>query len=268
MIRRALGWVPLVAGILALGGCGGSGSHAATGCSVGSLRGAYIYAQDGFTISGNTASQRTPFAQAGREMFNGDGTMSGAATANFNGTVTRVTYAGTYDVAPDCTGTVTFTDNTSVVSHYDIAVEDGGAEFGFIQTDANIVTAAFERRRTAGSGSCSTATLKGNYVYAGDGFDLAAAGSTDRTPFATAGHEVYGGDGTVSGIDTTSTNGVAAHTTYTASYALDADCAATYTYDADPQTNPYELYVDSSGAEFAYVATGATRVAAGYERRR
>jgi hypothetical protein len=253
--------------LLATAGCSGSNSHAQSGCSVATLRGTYIYAQDGFTIAGDTAAQRTPFAQAGRERFNGDGTMSGVATANFSGTVVRVTYAGTYTVQADCTGAVTFTDGDGVASHYDIAVEDGGAELGFVQTDANVVTAAFERRRTAAQGACSPTTLKGNYVYAGDGFDIPGDGSAQRTPFATAGREVYSGDGAISGIDTTSTNGVAAHTTYTSTYTIGSDCSATYTYDNDP-TNPYELFVDPSGAEFAYVATGEKRVAAGYERRR
>ncbi len=267
MIRYAVGFATLASLLLGGAGCGGSNSEAQSGCSVGTLRGAYIYAQDGFTIAGATADQRAPFAQAGRELFNGDGTMSGIATANFNGAAAHVTYTGTYTVEANCTGAVTFTDNNAVVSHYDIAIEDGGAEFGFVQTDANVVTAAFERRRTASRAACSQATLKGNYIYAGDGFDIPGDGSTQRTPFATAGREVYGGDGTISGIDTTSTNGVTARTTYTSSYAVDADCSATYTYATDP-TNPYELYLDSSGEEFAYVATGAKRVAAGYERRR
>jgi hypothetical protein len=253
--------------LVTLAGCDGDHSEAQSGCSVGTLRGAYIYAQDGFNIAGDLASQRTPFAQAGREIFNGDGTMSGVATANFNGDVVHMTYAGTYTVEPDCTGAVTFSDGDGGMFHYDIAIEDGGAEFGFVQTDANVVTAAFERRRTTSQAPCSLATLKGNYVYAGDGFDLAEPGSTQRTPFATAGREMYGGDGTISGIDTTSTNGVAAHSTYTASYTVNTDCGATYTYDTDP-TNPYELFVDASGAEFAYVATSPKRVAAGYERRR
>jgi hypothetical protein len=267
MVRYTARLAILAGVLLTTAGCDGGHSDAQSGCSVATLRGAYLYAQDGFTIAGETASQRTPFAQAGREIFNGDGTMSGVATANFNGGVVRVTYTGTYTVEADCTGAVTFTDGDGVVSHYDIAIEDGGAEFGFVQTDANVVTAAFERRRTASQGACSLVTLKGNYVYAGDGFDVAGAGSTDRTPFATAGREVYAGNGTLSGIDTTSTNGVAARTTYTATYTVNADCSGTYAYDSDP-TNPYELFVDPSGAEFAYVAAGANRVAAGYERRR
>jgi hypothetical protein len=257
----------LVSLILATAGCDGSNSQAQSGCTVATLRGAYLYALDGFTIGGDMASQRAPFAQAGRELFRGDGTMSGIGTANFNGTLFHLTYAGTYTVEPDCTGTVTFSDNEGVVSHYDIAIEDEGAEFGFVQTDPNIVTAGFERRRTTSEEQCSLATLNGNYVYAGDGFDLAEAGSTQRTPFATAGRETYAGDGTLSGIDTTSTNGVAARTNYTATYTVKSDCSGTYAYDNDPN-NPYELFTDPSGSEFAYVATSSKRVAAGFERRR
>ena len=267
MIRSAAGIATLAGLLLAVAGCDGGNSQAQSGCSIGTLRGAYIYALDGFTIAGEDASQRAPFAQAGREIFNGDGTMSGIGTANFNGEVVRVTYTGTYTVAADCTGAVTFTDGAGVVSHYDIAIEDGGAEFGFIQTDPNVVTAAFERRRTTSPARCSLATLKGDYVYAGDGFDVAGTGSTQRTPFATAGREVYAGDGTLSGIDTTSSNGVIARTTYTSTYTVNADCSGTYAYSSDPD-NPYELFIDPSGAEFAYVATSTRRVAAGYERRR
>src|SRR5215471_13743697 len=106
---RQLARLVTAVSLVLVAGCGGSGSHAQSGCSVATLRGAYIYAQDGFVIAGDTASDRTPFAQAGREIFKGDGTMSGVATENFNGSVSHVTYAGTYTVGPDCTGTVTFT---------------------------------------------------------------------------------------------------------------------------------------------------------------
>ena len=89
MIRSAATLATLASLLLAVAGCDGGNSEAQSGCSVGTLRGAYIYALDGFTIAGEMASQRTPFAQAGREIFNGDGTMSGVGTANFNGTVVR-----------------------------------------------------------------------------------------------------------------------------------------------------------------------------------
>jgi hypothetical protein len=253
--------------LLASSGCSDGSSEAQTGCSVGSLKGAYIYAQDGFNVAGEMASQRTPFAQSGREVFDGNGAMSGVGTGNYNGEVARVSYSGTYTIDADCSGAVTFTDGQGVVSHYDIFLENGGAEFGFVQTDANVVTAAFQRRRASSDKPCSLASLKGNYVYAGDGFVVAGEGSTQRSPFATAGREVYGGDGSISGSDTTSTNGVIERTTYTATYTVNSDCTGTYAYDEDPD-NPYELFLDPSGEEFAYVATAPNRVAAGYERRR
>lgn len=263
-IARLAGFAAL---LVLLAGCDGSTGEAQNGCTLGTLRGNYIYAVDGFLVAGGTASERVPFAQAGREFFYGDGTMSGFGTLNVNGQVTRVAYSGTYTVDGDCTGSVVFTDNEGTVSHYDVAIEDGGAEFGFVQTDDNVVSAAFERRRTSSDDSCSQSTLRGNYVYAGDGFDLPGPGTTQRTPFATAGREVYNGEGGITGIDTTSTNGVIARSTYTASYSMQTDCHASYAYATDP-ANPYELFADPSGAEFAYVATGAKRVAAGYERRR
>jgi hypothetical protein len=117
------------------------------GCAPFMLRGTYAYAQDGFNVAGDTAAQRTPFAQSGKEFFDGNGKMSGVFTASQNGKIVRGTYSGTYTLKSDCTGTVTFTDNMNQTFHYDIFVEVGGAEFSFVQTDAGVVTAAYERRQ-------------------------------------------------------------------------------------------------------------------------
>ncbi|MEO8033275.1 MAG: hypothetical protein ABI837_02510 [Acidobacteriota bacterium] len=116
-------------------------------CKQSSLNGYYIYAQDGFVVSGTEASQRTPFAQAGREYFDGSGHMSGLYTASLNGKITSGKYSGTYVIGADCAGTVTFTDNLNQTYHFDIYSVDGGDEFSFIQTDPGIVSSAFERRR-------------------------------------------------------------------------------------------------------------------------
>ena len=51
---------------------------------------------------------------------------------------------------------------------------------------------------------CSVATLKGTYLFAFEGSTI--EGNT-RGPFATAGFEVYDGQGNVRAIVTTSTNG-------------------------------------------------------------
>src|SRR5712691_1116376 len=138
-------------GLLTLGS--GNPAEADSKCTVAKLKGnyvyaqdgfnIYVYAQDGFNIEGDTAAQRTPFAQSGREVFDGKGNMSGAATGSLNGNIVRSTYAGTYAVNSDCTDTVTFTDNFKQTFHYDIFIKDDGREFVFIQTDAGVVTAAY-----------------------------------------------------------------------------------------------------------------------------
>jgi hypothetical protein len=121
--------------------------HAQEGCTVKTLEGNYIYAQDGFNVEGQTAKHRTPFAQSGKEFFDGAGKMSGVFTASLHGQIVRGNYAGTYTVNADCTGTVTFTDNAGQTFHFDVFIADGGKEFAFIQTDAGVVTAAYERKR-------------------------------------------------------------------------------------------------------------------------
>jgi len=121
----------------------------ATPCTLATLKGSFIYAQDGFIISGTEASQRTPFAQSGREYFDGNGNMSGIYTASMNGKISRGRYAGTYTVGPDCVASIVFTDNLGATFHYDGYLADGGEEFAFVQTDNGVVTSAFERRRAS-----------------------------------------------------------------------------------------------------------------------
>jgi hypothetical protein len=115
-------------------------------CSVATVKGSYLYAQDGITL-GASADKNQPFAQAGREYFDGKGGMSGVYSGNFNGTITRGSYKGTYTMNLNCSGTVTFEDNQKNVYHYDIYATHNGSEFVFVQTDSNSITAAYERRR-------------------------------------------------------------------------------------------------------------------------
>jgi hypothetical protein len=115
-------------------------------CSVATIKGSYLYAQDGIVL-GKLADRNQPFAQAGRERFDGKGGMSGIYSGNFNGVITRGSYKGTYTMNSNCSGTVTFEDNQKNVSHYDIYATQNGNEFVFVQTDSSSITAAYERRR-------------------------------------------------------------------------------------------------------------------------
>jgi hypothetical protein len=78
-------------------------------CSVGMLRGSYLWAFDGYQ---NAGGDLIPTAVMQGLRFNGDGTtLNTFGTVNIGGTIIfDVTGAvGTYTVAPDCTGTLSIT---------------------------------------------------------------------------------------------------------------------------------------------------------------
>lgn len=110
----------------------------AQGCNP-TLRGTYVFAAHGWNISGGTA---VPKAIVEGITFNGDGTLVAPfATVSVNGTITRSAgSAGTYTLAADWTGTITFNPGAS----FDIYVEPGGKEIWMIQTGPAAAPAVFE----------------------------------------------------------------------------------------------------------------------------
>jgi hypothetical protein len=98
-------------------------------CSVGMVKGSYLFATHGWNIVGGVAQ---PKAIVEGIDFNGDGTLvSPFATVSINGTIIRSAGTmGSYTVAADCTGTLTFTGGAV----FDIFVDKGGKQIWMIQT--------------------------------------------------------------------------------------------------------------------------------------
>ena len=96
----------------------------AQGCSVGMLRGLYLWTFEGYSdLGGNLV----PRAVMQGLRFNGDGTtFNPFGTVNVGGTIIiDVTGGvGTYTVAADCTGTLSITDGPS----FNIYVEPGAQQ--------------------------------------------------------------------------------------------------------------------------------------------
>jgi hypothetical protein len=112
-------------------------------CSEATLKGTYLFAQNGVEIKGN---DKRPFAIAGYDVFDGNGEVKGLASANFNGKITRnEPLPGTYSVKANCTGTFTFTNGT----RYDMFIAPDGSKFAFVRTNPEIVSAGFELRGSA-----------------------------------------------------------------------------------------------------------------------
>ena len=112
-------------------------------CSEATLRGTYLFANDGLIVSG---SDRGPFANAGMDVYNGNGHVRSVYTLSVNGRISRfVRVTGTYTVNPDCTGTARYSDGT----RYDQFVAPDGSQIAFVQTNRGAVLAASESRVTA-----------------------------------------------------------------------------------------------------------------------
>lgn len=115
----------------------------AASCSPATLSGTYLFAFSGVDVAGGGAR---PFAVAGYEVYDGTGGMRSVVTTNSAGKLARnIRQPGTYSVATDCTGTVTYADGTI----YDLFIAPDGGNFVFVETNPEKVAAGFEPRATA-----------------------------------------------------------------------------------------------------------------------
>ena len=99
-------------------------------CSVGMLRGSYIWTFEAYSNFGGTLVPTTVMQGL---RFNGDGTtLNTFGTVNIGGTIiVDVTGAvGTYTVAPDCTGTLSITNGPS----FNIYVGPGAQKVWTLET--------------------------------------------------------------------------------------------------------------------------------------
>jgi hypothetical protein len=98
---------------------------------------------------------------------------------------------------------------------------------------------------------CSEATLKGTYLFAGDGV---AIKGDDQLPFSYAGYEVFDGQGKVKQVFTLNINGkkVIRNETISGTYTVEADCTGTATY-ADGSR--YDQFIAPDGSQLTFVQT-------------
>jgi hypothetical protein len=110
-------------------------------CSNATLRGSFGYTGTGTLLDSYVPPPFAgPFAEVGRQTFDGNGNTDATATLSANGNIVKVTIEGTYTVNPDCTGTLTL--NVSPLGatvHADFVIGDDGAELRAIVSDSGVV---------------------------------------------------------------------------------------------------------------------------------
>jgi hypothetical protein len=124
------------------------------GCSNASQQGSFGFSSTG-TLLALPPPSAGPFAEIGRQTFDGNGNTDATATLSANGNIKRVTVQGTYEVNPDCTGSmrlVVFPFNSTV--DLDFVIDDNGAELRAIVTgtgsvESRVYKKQFSRGRNA-----------------------------------------------------------------------------------------------------------------------
>ena len=114
-----------------------AGEH--RGCSNASLQGSFGFTSTG-TILALPPPLAGPFAEIGRQTFDGRGNTEATATLSANGNIVKVTVQGTYVVNPDCTGSMTlYVSPFGITVNADFVIDDDGAELRAIVTDAGAI---------------------------------------------------------------------------------------------------------------------------------
>jgi hypothetical protein len=143
MKRSGLSWViaALITVVLITVKQGYAEQETEGSCTLATLQGLYVFDATGYNI---TPSGPQPKAIVEVLGFKGDGTLTSLATRSVNGVVARgIVGTGSYTVATDCTGTLTFNPQGP---HFDIFIAPTGKEIHMIQTDANTVLAGVTRK--------------------------------------------------------------------------------------------------------------------------
>jgi hypothetical protein len=108
-------------------------------CSVATLQGGY-----GFFVQAIILPAGTPRSILGRFVFDGHGGFTNTLTFNNDGSISHATDAGTYSVAPDCTGQILTNGGTRAI---EIVIVDSGKEFYQLRTDSPLVLFLFNAAR-------------------------------------------------------------------------------------------------------------------------
>ena len=122
-----------------------AGEHRA--CSTASLQGSFGFTSTG-TLLALPPPSAGPFAEIGRQTFDGQGNTDATATLSANGNIKRVTVVGTYVVNPDCTGSMTLLVSPfGSTVNLDFVIDDDGAEIRAIVTGAGSIESRVYRKQ-------------------------------------------------------------------------------------------------------------------------
>jgi hypothetical protein len=109
-------------------------------CSNAALHGSFGYTSTGTLLESFVPPPYAgPYADIGRQTFDGKGHTRATMTLSANGNIMTATFEGTYTVHPDCTGSMRLVSATLGEAHLDFVIDDDGAELRVICADSGVV---------------------------------------------------------------------------------------------------------------------------------
>ena len=120
-------------------------AQAQDGCSNSTLNGSYAFTATGTLVP----PQPNPavIAIVGRETFDGNGNVSSSQTVSAGGFIFSSNLAGTYQVKPDCTGTLSLQFPPEGTLNFFFVIDDHGKEIQSIQTDPGAIVTSIGRKQ-------------------------------------------------------------------------------------------------------------------------
>jgi uncharacterized protein (TIGR03437 family) len=202
---------------------------AAETCTTSSLNGTYSLVLSGRGISG-TGNFTGSYQGIGTATFDGQGNVTLAGTVNTNLAQGKVfSYAGTYTLASNCTGTLTAPitlGQTNGTALFTLVVWSNGGQFDLAGSDSTYVYSA--SGNNSQPPACATPTLSGEYGFTASGFT--EAGTTQNGSQDEAGVLQFDGQGNVTAIYTDTAGGTSpAAVNTTGTYTVGTGCTASAT---------------------------------------
>jgi hypothetical protein len=145
--------------LLAFAGLLTSYAGAATSCTGREVGGSYGLQLSGLTTISGVA---TPIAVLARLVFDGEKSIAGSSSVNFNGLLLGNPVTGTYEVKPDCTMSLSLQDDSGAFQHFGGTVAPGGGKVVVRQTDPDTGEGGILVRTAA---ACQATDVRARYAF-------------------------------------------------------------------------------------------------------
>ena len=219
-------------------------------CSNATLKGVYGY------YHGRPGGGATITAVVGQITSDGAGNLSGFWTMSQNGVISNGSFDGTYSIAGNCTGSMTFATEDTTNAHFSVVLDDSHKGFQLIQTDNGFAQPGFGLAQ--GTAPCGLTGMKA--TFATNFLGTLFPGDTVE---AIVGQINLNGLGSITGnTETSSVAGTITVSPVTGTYNEGGDCRGTAQIIGVTTMN-FNTVVVNNGKEVIMIETDNNTLVAG-----